>query len=70
MLLQVQGEQELLRQEARLEEQGIRSEVFFEPDDAMGYSALATEPLPEERRRHFRKLGLWSGAKLKRGCSQ
>lgn len=36
---------------ARLARYGIRTEIFFEPSWDMGYSALATEPITERKKR-------------------
>jgi hypothetical protein len=41
----------LLAASERLVRYGIRSEMFFEPDWEMGFSALATEPLTERKKR-------------------
>lgn len=34
--------------------------LFFEPDDGVGNSALATAPLPRRHWKHFRDLPLWA----------
>jgi hypothetical protein len=39
---------------------GVRSVVFWEPDDGMGYTAACTEPVTAVQRRLFRRLPLWS----------
>lgn len=49
--LSVASEAELLQAAARLEHEGVEHHVFFEPDNAMGHSALATEPLQAARQR-------------------
>jgi hypothetical protein len=59
VLLQVTDERRLLAEQARLEVEGIQHAMFFEPDNATGYSALATAPLSREAGRAFRKLPLW-----------
>jgi hypothetical protein len=41
----------LLAARERLSRYGIRAEMFFEPDWEMGFSALATEPLTERKKR-------------------
>jgi hypothetical protein len=38
---------------------GIEAHLFYEPDDAMGHTALATEPLAGELRKLFAHLPLW-----------
>jgi hypothetical protein len=61
VLLQVKDESMLLAEQARLEAEGIPHAMFFEPDNATGYSALATAPLSRESGRGFRRLALWTG---------
>lgn len=41
----------LLAARERLDRYGIRSEMFFEPSWGMGYSALASEPIIERKKR-------------------
>lgn len=52
----------LLNEADRLRATGIRHRMFFEPDDQLGFTALATEPLEAERRVHLRHLPLWTPA--------
>lgn len=52
----------LHRAHERLLAHGIEHEMFFEPDDAMGHSAIGTEPLCARRRRALRRYPLWGGA--------
>lgn len=67
-VLSVRNEEELLQWRNRLMEQGIFSEIFFEPDPVekgdtrpMGHTALTTEPIGanDPRRKVLRKLPLW-----------
>lgn len=51
IVLTVPNREALLAARERLERYGIRSELFFEPDWQMGYSALATEPIAERKKR-------------------
>jgi hypothetical protein len=44
---------------ARLDTEGIRYAVFYEPDDDLGFTAACTEPLEEPHRRLFRRYPLW-----------
>jgi hypothetical protein len=39
---------------------GVQCAVFYEPDDAIGYTAACSEPLMGVARRAFRRLPLWS----------
>jgi hypothetical protein len=59
VLVAVKDEQELENIKKSLELHGIQSKMFYEPDDNMGYSAIATEPLTEDKRKFFRKYELW-----------
>lgn len=42
----------LMEAAARLERHGIESQLFFEPDFDMGYSALCTKPLLNKKQRY------------------
>jgi hypothetical protein len=44
---------------ARLRAAGIGLTVFHEPDDGLGDTAAATEPVTANRRRLFRHYPLW-----------
>lgn len=65
--LSVASEAELLQAAARLEHEGVEHHVFFEPDNAMGHSALATEPLQASRLR--RQLKRYPLLRLSPGAS-
>lgn len=67
VLLQVENEEALLEEKAKLEASEVAHAVFFEPDNATGYSALATAPLSREQGRAFRRLPLWKGVSVTRG---
>jgi hypothetical protein len=43
----------------RLQAAGIGLTVFHEPDDGLGNTAAATEPVTVERRRLFRRYPVW-----------
>lgn len=47
-----------------VEATGVRFAVFWEPDDAMGYTAACSEPLYGDQRRPFRRYRLWSEGEL------
>ncbi len=52
----------LHRAHEQLLARGVEHEMFFEPDGAMGHSAIGTEPLCALRRRALRRYPLWGGA--------
>jgi hypothetical protein len=60
VLLGVDNEASLKEWAAKLEYNGIRCEVFHEPDDSMGFTALASQPLVGAQREIFSTLKLWS----------
>lgn len=51
IVLTVPDREALLQAQERLQRYGIAHEMFFEPDGGMGYSALATEPILEKKKR-------------------
>lgn len=58
----VKDQEGLLDFSERLKETGINHHVFFEPDDNMGESALATRPIQSNKERGlFKKLPLYRG---------
>lgn len=59
VLLSVPSREALLVAQQRLHCKGIPVEIFVEPDDGMGESALATAPLPEASRKHLMGFPLW-----------
>lgn len=59
VLLSVPSREALLAAQQRLQRKGIPVEIFVEPDDGMGESALATAPLPEASRKHLMGFPLW-----------
>jgi hypothetical protein len=52
---------EHLQQIARyLDEKDIEHHLFFEPDEPINsHTAICTEPLPLDMRKHFKKFKLW-----------
>lgn len=54
----VADEMALAHQHSRIKSAGIKALPFFEPDRAGEMTALATEPLFGDKRRHMRKLRL------------
>ena len=43
----------------KLKSNDIGHQVFYEPDDNMGLSAVATVPLAQEQRRVLSNYGIW-----------
>jgi hypothetical protein len=66
IVLEVLSQEQLLGIQERLDLGGVRSALFFEPDDGMGYTALCTEPLGQEKRRLFRRFRLWGSSASRR----
>ncbi len=59
VLFGISSEARLCEAAAWLEAAGIRSTAFFEPDDALGYTALCTEPVQGGTRRSLKRFKLW-----------
>jgi hypothetical protein len=59
VVLSVRGPAELLRARQRLEDLDVEHTVFFEPDGAMGDSAIGTRPLLDTERAALRGWPLW-----------
>lgn len=60
VLLSVPDKASLDSWDAALGQLDVPGHLFFEPDDGVGNSALATAPLPRRHWKHFRDLPLWS----------
>lgn len=58
VLLKARDEEHLLEIKQYIEMHEINSTIFFEPDEGMGYTAIATEPI-YDRRGIFKKFRLW-----------
>ncbi len=60
VMLSVSGEDELVSvKDELMDGWGVSSEIFFEPDYNLGYTALATEPIKGSKRNALRKFKLW-----------
>lgn len=59
VVLSIADENKLLECKTLLEQQSIKSQMFFEPDDDMKFTAICTEPIYGEQRNIFRKYRLW-----------
>lgn len=60
ILLEAQSETQLMQISLDLKGLGIKHEIFFEPDDDMGWTSLTTEPLhTKEQRKYFFKHKLY-----------
>ncbi len=60
VLFEVQSQKELMDIFDELYTKDIECEMFYEPDNQMGYSALCTEPLDTpELRKHFERYNLY-----------
>lgn len=59
VLLQCENKRELSEVALRLTHIGIEFKTFFEPDNDLEYTALATLPTTKRNVRAFKKLKLW-----------
>lgn len=60
VLFEVKNEEHLIKVNEYLKSRGLKTYLFFEPDDDMGYTSLATEPLHGEDRTIMSRFRLWS----------
>ena len=56
VLFQVKNEEELLKVASKLH---LEHRLFYEPDDGMAHTALATLPTLERKVKAFNRLKLW-----------
>ena len=66
VLMSLKSEDELLKAKKLCDLHGIETAMFYEPDPIvygdttpMGHTALATQPVFGEQRKHFRRYSLW-----------
>ena len=60
ILLEAEDEEDLKKIAMKLDIKGIDFYIFFEPDNSMGYSAICTRPIVEEKERNlFKKWDLY-----------
>jgi hypothetical protein len=59
VVLAVPSKAHLLTAVAQLQLADIRYELFFEPDDDLGVTAVCTEPITGKLRQTFRRYPLW-----------
>jgi hypothetical protein len=59
VLLRVKNHSELMRISKYLLQHDVEHRMFYEPDDAMCETAIATEDIYSDRRELFRKFQLW-----------
>jgi len=57
ILLRAEGQTDLLSIARKLDERGIEYYMFYEPDNNMGYSAICTRPITDDRERAL--FGKW-----------
>lgn len=61
VLFEVKNEDHLIQTNEYLKDRGIKTYMFFEPDYDMGYTAIATEPISNEKDRAiFKRFKMWS----------
>jgi len=59
ILLDAEDQAHLEKIARYLDDRDIEFHKFFEPDYDMGYTAICTEPLSLDMRKHFKKFNLW-----------
>jgi hypothetical protein len=64
VVLSVPSERHLHEAVARIRFAGIECLVFYEPDEAMGYTAACTQPVRPNYRRVFKRFSLWGASSL------
>lgn len=55
----IKNQEQLINAQKRLEELGIKTIPFFEPDWDYGFTSFGTEPLDDEQRTNLLKYQLW-----------
>jgi hypothetical protein len=60
ILFEAKDEQDLIDIKMRLEDKGIKSHMFHEPDYDTGHTAIATEPIYGNDRRFFKKFKMFT----------
>jgi hypothetical protein len=61
VLMGAKNEEELLKIRERLNNYGIDSQMFYEPDYDTGYTAIATKPLFGDERLPLKRYSLFRG---------
>jgi hypothetical protein len=59
IVIGVKNQNELLKAQKRLEENGIKTVGFWEPDWDYGWTSFGTMPLGEEHRHFLKRHQLW-----------
>lgn len=59
ILFEAKNEEHLINIKQKLDEQGIKSHMFFEPDWNTGHTAIATAPIYGEDRNFFKKFRMY-----------
>jgi hypothetical protein len=59
ILFEAKDENDLKRIKLRLDDRGIKSHMFHEPDYDTGYTAIATAPIYGDERKFFRKFKMY-----------
>lgn len=59
IVIGVKNQYQLEKARREVEEAGIRTEMFYEPDWDYGNTAFGTEAITEDQRHTFRRYNLW-----------
>lgn len=63
VLIGMKTEADLLKTSMYLEKKNIEYEIFHEPDNDIGYTAIATKPLFEDQRKFLQHFDLYKETK-------
>lgn len=62
ILFEAKDQTNLINIKMKLDERGIKSHMFFEPDHNTGFTAIATEPIYGDDRKFFKKFKMFKSA--------
>lgn len=59
IVIGVKNQYQLEKAQGKVEDTGVKTEMFFEPSWDYGNTAFATEAITDEKRSIFRRYNLW-----------
>lgn len=60
VLFEIDNEEDLIHCSGDLQREELKNEIFYEPDNQLGYTALATWPTYKRNIKAFKGLKLWA----------